>query len=516
MGGLYLFMGLLELIRSRILIRIGNQIENDLNERTFGIWMKQGGYGETGPKSRPLDDLNAVKSFLSGPALGALFDMPWAPIFIAVIWMLHWTLGLAALIGAILIFIIAALNEYTTRKTLIESRQRLQQSRMIAEHGFRQSDALTAMGMSDNVMARWQAAYSEGASLHTSGSDRAGGYVATTKAFRMFLQSSILGLGCALAVVQIITPGTMIAGSIIMGRALAPIQMAIGQWKGFISARESYKRLNEFYDAVPANSEILQLPKPKGHLTAQQVIAAPPGTLEPVLKNINFELKPGQGLGIIGPSASGKSTLARLLVGVWMPQRGSIRLDGATFDQWDRTLLGPHVGYLPQNIELMDGTIKDNVSRFNPEAPDEEVVLAAQRAGVHEMILQLPKGYDTFIGSGGVTLSGGQIQRIALARALYGDPALLVLDEPNANLDANGDAALTAAIAGCRKRQKTVIVMTHRPSAIAAVDMLLMLNAGQVEHFGPKDEVLAALKKKNKDRQKSPAVTNGTKQSART
>ena len=503
MGGLYAFMGILELIRSRVLVRIGNQIESQLSERTFGIWMKQGGYGALGAKSRPLDDLNSVKSFLSGPALGALFDMPWAPIFIAVIWMLHWSLGLMALIGAIIILIIATLNEFTTRKTLIESRQRLQQSRLIAEHGYRQSDAITAMGMGNNIMARWQSAYAEGASLHTSGSDRAGGYVATTKAFRMFLQSGVLGLGCALAVVQIITPGAMIAGSIIMGRALAPIQMAIGQWKGFINARQSYKRLNVFYDVVPANIDAMQLPEPKGHITAQQVSAAPPGITTPVLKNINFEVKPGHGLGIVGPSASGKSTLARLLVGVWMPQRGSVRLDGATFDQWDRNLLGPHIGYLPQNIELLDGTIKDNISRFMAQPPDEGVVLAAQRAGVHDMILQMPNGYDTLIGSGGITLSGGQIQRIALARALYGDPALLVLDEPNANLDTNGDNALTSAIAGCRKRGKSVIVITHRPSAIAAVDMLLVLQAGQVEHFGPKNEVLAAIQKKNKERAQS-------------
>jgi len=502
MGGLYIFMGLLELIRSRILVRVGNQIESDLSERTFGIWMKQGGYGKLGSRSRPLDDLTSVKTFLSGPALGALFDMPWVPLFIAVIWMLHWTLGVAALLGAIIILIIAALNEFTTRKVLTESRQHLQHSRKIAEHGHRQSDALIAMGMSGNIMNRWQTAYKEGASLHTSGSDRAGGYVATTKAFRMFLQSAILGLGCALAVVQTVTPGAMIAGSIIMGRALAPIQMAIGQWKGFVNARDSYKRLNQFYEAVPASQDTLQLPVPKGHISFTQVSAAPPGMDKTVLKNISFELKPGQGLGVIGPSASGKSTLAKLLVGVWMPQHGAVRLDGATFDQWNRELLGPHIGYLPQNIELLDGSIKDNIARFNDQAPDEGVVLAAERAGVHEMILQMPKGYETLIGSSGIVLSGGQIQRIALARALYGDPPLLVLDEPNANLDTNGDNALTAAIAGCRKRGKTVIVMTHRPSAIAAVDMLLMLNDGRLEEFGPKSNVLVALKEKNQNSKK--------------
>lgn len=495
MGGLYVFMGILELIRSRVLTRIGNQIEDNLSERTFSVWMKEGSSPNQRNQSNPLDDLTNVKTFLAGPALGAIFDMPWAPLFIGVIWMLHWTLGVTALIGAILIFIIAALNEYTTRKILIEARQHLQQSRIIAGRGHKQSDAILAMGMNDNILARWQASQNAGSTLHTLGSDRASGYAATTKAFRMFLQSAILGLGCALAVVQIITPGTMIASSIIMGRALAPIQIAIGQWKGFVNARQSYKRLNEFYKTVPTVGKTLQLPEPKGHVVVHQVTAAPPGSKKAIISNISFEIKPGQGLGVIGPSASGKSTLAQLLVGVWMPQQGSIRLDGATFDQWDRKILGPHIGYLPQNIELLDGTIKDNIARFNPQAPDEDVVLASKRAAIHEMILQMPKGYETLVGVGGTTLSGGQIQRIALARALYGDPALLVLDEPNASLDSKGDAALTAAIAGCRKRGKTVIVMTHRPSAIAAVDMLLLLKAGQVENFGSKNEVLDTLKR---------------------
>jgi len=493
-----MFMGLLELIRSRVLVRIGNRIETDLGGRTFDIWVTQGRYGALGARGRPLDDLSTVKTFMSGPAPGALFDMPWAPIFIAVIWMLHWTLGLAALIGAIIIFIVAALNEFTTRKTLTESRQLLMQSRSIADSTHRQSDSVTAMGMGKNILARWQAAHQEGAKLHTSGSDRAGGYTATTKAFRMFLQSAILGLGCALAVVQIITPGTMIAGSIIMGRALAPIQMAIGQWKGFIGARDAYGRLNAFYQAVPEEIEALQLPEPTGHILVQNVIASPPGSDTAVLQDISFELKPGQGLGIIGPSASGKSTLARLLVGVWMPQRGAIRLDGATFDQWNRDVLGPHIGYLPQDVSLFDGSIKDNIARFDPQASDEAIVEAAKHAAVHEMILQMPKGYETIIGTGNLILSGGQVQRMALARALYGDPKLLVLDEPNANLDTDGDKALTEAIAGSRKRGNTVIVMTHRPSAIAAVDTLLMLRAGKIEEFGPKDLVIQKLQAKHK------------------
>ena len=514
MAGLYMFMGLLELIRSRVLVRVGNQIESDLGPRTFGIWLQQGLYGKLGSRSRPLDDLTSVKAFLSGPAPGALFDIPWAPIFIAVIWMLHWTLGVAALIGAIIIFTMAALNEFTTRRKLNEAQQRLRQSKMIAEDCHRQSDTLTAMGMRQNLLARWQTAYSEGVELHTVGSDRSGGYSASSKSFRMFLQSAILGLGCALAVKQIITPGTMIAGSIIMGRALAPIQMALGQWGAFIAARDSYNRLSKFFDAVPEVLETIHLPPPKGHVRVQNLTAAPPGSEKAVLDNVGFELSPGQGLGIIGPSASGKSTLAKLLVGIWMPQRGSVRLDGATFDQWDREILGSYIGYLPQEVRLFEGTIKDNVARFSTQASDEAVVLAAKRAGVHEIILKMPEGYETLIGDGGITLSGGQIQRIALARALFGDPKILVLDEPNANLDADGDQALNSAIKGCMDRGNTVIVITHRPSAIAAVNTILMLRDGRVEEFGPKSEVLKKLQQKHMERKQSSLKSQSMPQEA--
>ncbi len=507
MAGLYMFMGFLELIRSRVLVRIGNRVEEDLSERTFDIWISQGRYGKNSKLGRPLDDLSAVKTFLSGPAPGALFDIPWTPVFIGVIWMLHWTLGLAALIGAIIIFIVATLNEFTTRKVLSESRQMLLQSRSIADSTHNQSDSVVAMGMGKNLLRRWQAAHQGGADLHTSGSDRAGGYTATTKAFRMFLQSAILGLGCGLAVFQIITPGAMIAGSIIMGRALAPIQMAIGQWKGFVRARDSYKRLNLFYESIPAEEDTMQLPEPTGYVTVQNIVAAPPGVERAVLKNVSFEIKPGQGLGVIGPSASGKSTLARLLVGVWSPQRGSVRLDGATFDQWNREALGPHIGYLPQDVTLFDGSIKENIARLNANASDEAIVEAAKNAGVHEMILQMPNGYDTVIGHGDFMLSGGQVQRIALARALYGDPKLLVLDEPNANLDTEGDKALSLAIAGSRRRGNTVVVMTHRPSAIAAVDMVLMLRDGQVEDFGLKEDVIKRVQERQNNQQQggSPA-----------
>jgi PrtD family type I secretion system ABC transporter len=497
MAGLYSFMGLLELIRTRVLVRIGNKVEEELSERTFDIWVTQGRYAQKGAHGRPLDNLDTLKTFLSGPAPGALFDIPWAPIFIAAIWMLHWTLGLAALIGAIFIFIVAFLNEFTTNTSLKKSRELHAQNRIIAENAHRQSDAILAMGMGKNILARWQNIRSAGAKLHTSGSDRAGGYTALTKAFRMFLQSAILGLGCALAVVQIITPGAMIAGSIIMGRALAPIQMAIGQWKGVLHARQAYNHLNRFYETMPEVAETFELPEPTGHILVDQIFAAPPGVEKAVLQNVSFELKPGQGLAVIGPSASGKSTLARLLVGIWSPQRGAVRLDGATYDQWNRDTLGRYIGYLPQDVELFEGTIKENIARFDPEASDEAIVQAARHAGVHDMVLQMEKGYETTIGPGHHVLSGGQIQRIALARALFGDPKLVVLDEPNANLDTDGDKALTAAIAGIRQRGNTVIVMTHRPSALAAVDTLLVLKDGTIEELGQKDEVLKKLRAKN-------------------
>jgi len=279
-----------------------------------------------------------------------------------------------------------------------------------------------------------------------------------------------------------------------MGRALAPIQMAIGQWRGFNAARDAYGRLNAFYEIVPEDDESLQLPPPKGHLSVENMTAGPPGAQSAVLGGLHFELKPGQGLGVIGPSAAGKSTLARLLVGIWVPQKGAVRLDGATFDQWSHDEIGKHVGYLPQEVELFDGTVGENIARFNGDATAEAIVEAARWAGVHELILRLPEGYDTKIGEGGAVLSGGQTQRVALARALFGDPCLIVLDEPNASLDAEGDQALSHAIAEARKRKKTVIVMAHRPSAIQAVDMLLMLKDGRQAAFGPKEEVLKELR----------------------
>jgi len=345
--------------------------------------------------------------------------MPWVPLYIAVMFLFHWSLGVIGIIGALVIFIIAWLNEVTTSRPLQEANALKVKGQIFADSAHRNADAIAAMGMERNLQARW-GAYTQEASVQTvRGSDRAGSLTSISKAFRMFIQSIILGWGALLAIQGSITPGAMIAGSIIMGRALAPIQMALGQWRGFIAARQAFDRLNGFYAAVPPTPDSLSLPAPTGALSVEYIHAGPPGSQVAVLTGLNFKLEPGQGLGVIGPSASGKSTLAKLLVGIWIPQKGSVRLDGATFDQWNPDELGPYIGYLPQEVELFDGTIGENIGRFRPDAEAEDVVIAARRAGVHDMILRLSEGYDTRIGEEGAVLSAGQTQRIALARALF-------------------------------------------------------------------------------------------------
>jgi len=515
MAWLYICMGFLDFCRSRVLVRVANKFEKTLGKRTFRIWLKQGLMGRSAIRHKPLNDLSTIRQFLSGNAPGTFFDLPWVPIYIAAIFVLHWQLGLLALAGSIVILISAIYNEWGTRKPMLESLKLRRVEQALAQQAHRNADTIESMGMGDHMRRRWENLNTRGSAEGQTSSDRSGGSTAFSKAFRMFIQSAILGLGGYLAVKQIITPGAMIAASIILGRALAPIQMIIGQWRGFNAARDAYSRLNAFYEIVPEDGENTRLPTPTGQLSVENLMAGPPGAKTAVLAGLNFALKPGQGLGVIGPSAAGKSTLARMLVGIWMPQKGAVRLDGATFDQWSRDEIGKYIGYLPQNVELFDGTIGENIARFNPAATDESIVEAARWAGVHDLILRLPEGYDSRIGEGGTVLSGGQTQRIALARALYGEPALIVLDEPNASLDAEGDAALTKAIAEARRREKTVIVMAHRPSAIAAVDMLLMLRDGKQEAFGPKDEVIKQLQGQKSQAKNGPSPKDTSRKTGR-
>jgi len=394
-----------------------------------------------------------------------------------------------AIVGAILVLFIAIVAELRTRKNETQSQGARSNSQQFTQKVYANSEAVMSMGMVGEMSKRWGRLKNDGAASDLSASDISGGATAMSKAFRMFLQSAILGLGAALAVRGIITPGAMIAGSIILGRALAPIQMIIGQWRNYIQTKNAYRDLNEFYEALPAETEKVALPTPTGKLAVKGLSAGPPGAKKATLKNLNFDLVPGDGLCVLGHSGSGKSSLARLLVGIWMPQMGSIRLDGATLDQWDNETLGQHIGYLPQTVDLFDGTVGENISRFRDNVPSEVIIRAAQIAGIHDFILSLPDGYNTQLGQDGIILSVGQIQRVALARAMFGDPCLIVLDEPNSNLDAQGDKALNAAIQYMRGQNKTVIIVSHRPTAMAAVNKVLVLRGGQQEKFGLREEI---------------------------
>lgn len=487
---LYAFLGVLEFIRSRVLARVGERLDRNLNERAFSVWLTQGIIGVPAGSGRPLDDLQVLKQFLSGPGPSTLFDVPWVPIYLAVIFLMHPVLGTVALGGAVVVLVFALINEFRSRGPIERAGRSGAVASTFETLSHRNAEAVFAMGMEQDLRRRWLDHRERRAQAQRQASDRAGMMTALSRAFRLFLQSLILAAGAFLAIQQVVTPGIMIAASIIMGRALAPVDQAIAQWKGFVAARQAYSRLAALLAAVPAEPMRTALPEAQGRITVEGVSAAPPGGDRNVLDALTFELVPGQALGVIGPSASGKTTLARLLTGVWIPSRGTIRLDGASLDQWDRRTRGRRIGYLPQDVELFNGTVKDNIARFDPEATDEGVVQAAQRSGVHELILHLPDGYETLIGEGGAALSGGQRQRIGLARALYGDPVVVVLDEPNSNLDAEGDAALTRTIEGIRAHGRTCVVMAHRPSAISAVDTLLVLKDGHQVAFGPKEQVL--------------------------
>ena len=495
MVAMYGFMGLMDFLRSRILVRIGNYVESELSTPIFKSWLSEGVRGNSAQGQRPLQNLAILKRFLTGAAPTTFFDIFWTPIYIGVIFMIDWTLGVFSIVGAVVVLAIAIIAELRTRKKEAQSQSARAKSQAFTQKIYTNSEAVLSMGMVGDMTDRWNSIKTEGAEGDLSASDIAGGATAVSKAFRMFLQSAILGLGAALAVRQIITPGAMIAGSIILGRALAPIQMIISQWRNYIQTKGAYRDLNRFYENLPEAVEKVSLPAPTGKLSVMKLSAGPPGSKMATVKGLNFGLEAGDGLCVLGHSGSGKSTLARLLVGVWMPQMGSVRLDGATLDQWENADLGKHVGYLPQTVELFDGTVGENISRFRPDVVADSIIRAAQIAGMHEFILSLPDGYNTKLGAGGVILSVGQVQRVALARAVFGDPCLIVLDEPNSNLDAQGDKALNAAIHYMRGQNKTVIIVSHRPTAMAAVNKVLVLNGGQQEKFGLKEVVFKTGKR---------------------
>ncbi len=492
--GAYIFLGALEYVRSFILIRVGAKLDLKLNKRVYTAAFEQSlKHGESNA-GQALKDLTNIRQFMTGNALFAFFDAPWFPIYIFVIFMFHPWLGIFALLGTTVLIVLAYINEKISRKPLDEANTMAVVSTNMASNNLRNAEVIEAMGMLPNLQARWNKLHSRFLNLQAEASEKAGIVTAISKSTTVALQSLMLGLGALLVLANEISPGMMIAGSILMGRAIAPVQLLINVWKQFGGARSAYERLTKLLEHHPAREPGMTLPKPTGAITVESVTAAPPGSRIPVIKGLSLSLTAGEILGIVGPSGSGKSTLARLLVGVWSAASGKVRLDGADVYLWNKEELGPHIGYLPQDIELFSGTVSENIARFG-EVDAKKVILAAQRAGVHQMILNMPAGYDTKLGDGGAGLSGGQKQRLGLARAMYDDPAFIVLDEPNSNLDDVGEQALLNALIDLRNRRKTIVLITHRSSVISVTNKLLVLQEGVAKLFGPTERVLAELKK---------------------
>jgi ATP-binding cassette subfamily C exporter for protease/lipase len=490
--GAYLLMGGLELIRSFVLVRVGAKFDMEMNRRVYTAAFEQNLRQGGANAGQALMDLTNLRQFLTGNALFAFFDAPWFPVYLIVIFIFEPMLGLFALGGTLLLVVMAVINEKVTKKPLAEANTMAITANTLATNNLRNAEVIEAMGMLPNLMGRWYKLHGLFLHLQAEASEKAGLISSITRFVQMSQQSLVLGFGALLVLDNKISAGMMIAASILVGRALAPVQQVIGVWKNWASTRSAYERLTALLENNPDRPAGMPLPKPQGTLTVEGVIAAPPRAKAALLKNVTFGIVPGDVLGLIGPSGSGKSTLARLLVGIWPAQSGKVRLDGADVFQWNKAELGPHIGYLPQDIELFAGTVGENIARFG-EVDAEQVVLAAKRAGVHDMILHMPEGYDTKLGDGGAGLSGGQRQRLGLARAMYGDPSLIVLDEPNSNLDDVGEQALLAAVGELRRMGKTIVLITHRTSAIGITNKLLLLRDGVVEMFGPTQQVLAAL-----------------------
>jgi ATP-binding cassette subfamily C protein len=491
-----LTMAALEALRSKLMIVVSSWISGRLSGPLLTANVAMAASRPAERQARPLRDLEQLRNFLTGAAVFPLLDAPWAPIFMAAIFLLHPWLGWLALIGALILFGLAILTELVTRGPLGRANQASAQATNQAESALRNAEAIQAMGMLTSMTGRWRQAQDAATAEQSIASVRAGTISAFAKFLRLTLQLGILGLGAYLAVQEIVSPGTMIAGSILMGRALAPVEQAIGTWRTIVSARAAYGRVRAAAEAAPDVGVSLPLPRPKGEIIVDGVSVVIPGVQEAILKDISFKLAPGEALGLIGPSGAGKTSLARVLVGAWAPGSGRVTLDGMDVARWAPEDRGTHMGYLPQDVELFSGAVKDNIARFHDvenEEVSQEVIRAAELAGVHELVKRLPNGYETDIGEGGAVLSGGQRQRVALARALFGDPAFLVLDEPNSSLDNEGEEALFLALQELKAAGRTVVMIAHRPRALDHVDKILVLRGGRVEMFGPRDAVLEKL-----------------------
>lgn len=507
MLGLFTLMAGLEYVRSLVIIRVGARLDMELNHRIYTAAFEQNLKKVGVNAGQALGDLTTIRQFVTGNGLFAFFDAPWFPIYLIVIFWFHPYLGLFALGGAVLLLLLAWINEVVSRKPMGEASALSVALSQTATNNLRNAEVIEAMGMLPGLRQRWFSLHEKFLHLQAEASEKAATVTSVTKFVRLSMQSLVLGLGALLAIEGTISPGMMIGASILMGRTLSPVEQIIGIWKQFASVRSAYERLSGLLASNPPRVPGMSLPAPKGQVSFEAVTAAPPGTQNLVLRGISFAAAPGDVLGVIGPSASGKSSLARVMVGVWPAVAGKVRLDGADIYQWNKDELGPHVGYLPQDIELFAGTVSENIARFGDVDAD-QVIAAAKLAGVHELVLRFPQGYDTVLGDGGAGLSGGQKQRIGLARALYGNPALVVLDEPNSNLDEVGERALASAIVQLRQRGALVVVVSHRSSLLSVTNKLLVLVEGTVQAFGPTREVMEALNRKNAPAAPAPALAS--------
>ena len=509
MAFLLFFFSLLDVLRQWVMSRVSNRMDAAFNPRLFDAIFESSVSIPGGAQGQVFRDLDTVRQFIAGPALLAFFDVPWVPLFLLVLFLFHPLIGTIAIVGGLVIFGLALLNALITRKNYKDISDKRVGANEFADASLRNAEVIKAMGMLESIRRIWQDKHNDLLRTQTRTGQHTAVITGLAKFIRLLLQILVMGAGVYLVLEGEFVPGEMIAAAIIMGRALQPVEQAVGQWRTFGMARAAWGRLKDLLEQTPERKAGMALPEPAGRLQAETIFAAPPGQQEALLKNLNFALEPGESLGIFGPSGAGKSTLARLLVGVWPVRGGAVRLDGMDVFEWDSEQLGKHIGYLPQDVELFDGTVSENIARFQ-EAGSDQVVAAAKMAGAHQMILRLPKGYDTPIGRGGAALSGGQRQRVGLARAFFGDPALVVLDEPNANLDSEGEQALTRALAALKQKGITAIVIAHRPNVLNEMDKLMFLRDGSIKQFGPRQEVMQAFTGPAAvPAQTSPAVQGG-------
>ncbi|OWJ98186.1 type I secretion system permease/ATPase [Paracoccus yeei] len=491
---LFLLMGLLDLARNRVMARVAARFQERMEGRVFTAALQDGGVtGSEAVVKGGMRDLEAVQRLIGSPVLMALFDLPWAPFFLAAVFLFHWFLGAVATAGLLVLVVATLLNQWMGRESLQKASIAAQSAERMSDLYREEGELIGSLGMRQAAFRRWQAARGTATEAAMQGQDRATGFTVFSRTFRLFLQSALLAAGAWLVLRQEVTPGAMIASSILMGRALAPIEQVVGGWSIVQRAQDGWKRLGDLLSRRPPSPARTPLPRPRAQLEVRNLTVVPPGQTAPTLRGVSFDLGPGLALGVIGPSGAGKTTLARALIGAWPVAGGSIRLDGATLDQYDPDVLGGLVGYLPQQVTLFDGTIAENIARLSPDPDPQRIVAAATAAAAHRMILDLPLGYDTPVSHSGGRLSGGQIQRIGLARALYADPAIFVLDEPNSNLDNEGSAALNLAIRTIKARGGAVIIMAHRPAAISECELLLVMEQGVRRAFGPRDEVLQSV-----------------------